>query len=101
MLPREDVSSIGLVIMAIVALTLLPTKSKSCEVVAVYSPQRVMRQLGFNQVMVMIVGDMKAFDVTLAEARFFTRERVGRLLWPATGKVSMRSSGCAIYCRGA
>lgn len=53
--PRDrDVShgctgSFGFVMMAVVSQTLLPSKTASDGDVALYSPKRVMRQLGYDQ----------------------------------------------------
>lgn len=80
--------------MTIVAPTLLPTKSESCEGLAVYNSQRVMRQLGYVQGTVRISEDMNTYDVIVVEA-FIGKGKdqilaaTDKLFRPALGRVGV------------
>lgn len=56
-LPREALSTLGLVLMVIMIPTLLPSKSRSGNDVATYNSEKVMRLLGHNQGALRILGD--------------------------------------------
>lgn len=76
---------------AIVTLGLLPFKLDTGEGVAVYSPQRVLRQMNYDQGVVSITGDSRSRSGRVADARFIGRgpetilEGHKRLLWPSAG----------------
>lgn len=62
--------------MAILAPNLLPLKTELDKDVATYNPERVMRQLGYDQGAIRISTDTGTLDAFVGEARFI---RVGRV----------------------
>lgn len=64
----EALTLMAIAMTAIVATTLLPSKAESMEGVALYSPQRVIRQLTYDQREVTILCSTRNFLALVAGA---------------------------------
>lgn len=90
--------------LAIIVPTLLPFITESKVGVVSYNPQRVMRQLGYDQSAIQISGEMGCSSSTTAEAQFIGQgkthvSKFKKTFWPDRVRVGVRSPGGAIYWR--
>lgn len=92
---RDTMDHLAIAMAIVVAPTLLPSKTKSSEDVALYSPLRVLRQLGYDLGAIMILGDTRNSLPSTAEARFIwdiddsILARHSKLFWHVVRRVSM------------
>lgn len=89
--------------LAIIAPTLLPFVTESKARVVSYNPQRVMRQLGYDQSAIQLSGEMGCSGSATAEAQFTGQgkthiiSKFKRTFWPDRMRVRVRSPEGAIY----
>lgn len=82
---------------------LLPFVTESKVGVVSYNPQRVMRQLGYDQSAIQLSGEMGCSSSATTEAQFIgqgktrTISKFKRTFWPDRVRVGVRSPGGAIY----
>lgn len=62
-------------LVVVVVPTLLPSKTESDEGMALYSPQRALRQLSYDQEAVTIIEDSRNFSLSIVEAQFIRDSR--------------------------
>lgn len=93
-----------MVMAAIVVPGLLPFKLETSKCVALYSPQRVLRQMGYDQGAVSITKDSRSPSLRDMKARFIEKDQDmiledhQRLLWPSTWRVGVRSLSGVLFC---
>lgn len=73
--PRDTLTLLAVVMMAIVVLTLLPSKAEFGKGVALCSPKRAMRQLVYDRGTVTVSGNMENSAVPVADPRFIGEGR--------------------------
>lgn len=90
---------------AILALTLLPFITESKTGVVSYKPQRVMRQLRYDQFAIQISGEMGCSSSITAESQFIGQGRTHivskfkKIFWPDRTRVGVKFPGGSIYWR--
>lgn len=75
MMPRENIPPKILFLLAVVALSLLPSKLETKESVASYNPQRMLRQFNFDQGSVMIKGKVSFSSIQDSGSKFINEGR--------------------------
>lgn len=86
----------------LVVLAPSPLKSESGEGLTTYSPQRLLRQFGFDQVTVLVTGST-CIDVWEAESRYLgggrgaLRGDFDSIFWPCKSREGVHSAGWALY----
>lgn len=81
--------------MAIIAPTLLPFVTESKAGVVSHNPQRVMRQLGYDQFAIQLLGEMGCSGSATAEAQFIGQGKAHiifkfkRTFWPDRVRVGV------------
>lgn len=91
--------------LAIITPTLLPLIIESKAGTANYNPQRVMRQLGYNQSVVQLSEEMGCSDSVTVESQFIGDgkahmvSKFQKIFWPDRVRIGVRSPDGAIYWR--
>lgn len=73
MMPRENIPPKILFLLAVVALSLLPSKLETKKSVASYNPQRILRQFNFDQGSVMITGKVSFLSIQDSGSKFINK----------------------------
>lgn len=102
-MPQANIPPAVFFLLVIVTPVLLPSKLAGSESVVSYSDQRVLRQFGFNQRAVWIVGDACFTSIREAKSQFMGDGR-GKIFadftsfyWPSLVREGARSPGGASY----
>lgn len=91
--------------MTMVAPTLLPFITESKTGAVSYNPQRVMRQLGYDQSAVQISGGTGYSDSSLVESQFvgdgksLVISKFKTVFWPSGARVGVKTPGGSVYWR--
>lgn len=76
LLSKDEVGMKILIWLAIMSPTLIPLVTNTTDGVISYNPQRVMRQLGYDQLTVMVTGEMGYSNLLIGYAQFIGRQRI-------------------------
>lgn len=86
----------------VISPTLLPFITEG---IISYKPQGVIKQLGYDQPVIQVAGEMGYSNKLIDEAQFVGEVRLHivakfqSIFWLDKAKVGVRSFGCSIYCK--